>query len=381
MGTIVERQKKDGKPSFTAQIRKKRKGKVILNLVETFATRVAAKSWLNDRESDLNRKGGMERAVRAKARKSVSQCIDDYSAASPFGFGKSKAQMLSTLHRLEFGAKSIDDLTAADFIDLANNLLTGVQAPPIDPELDTPAHYTLKPRKPQTVNGYMVTLGTLIRYGGPICRVTMPVSEFEEAMRTLKHHRMVKKSDTRSRRPSLEELDKLMEFFYSRNQANPRIVPMHKVIAAAIFETHRQGAILSQKWDDYDQGNEQILIRNMKHPMQTDGNDMLLDIRKEAQSIINSMPRVDDRIFPYNRDVISRHFTDACKILGIEDLHFHDLRHEGISRLFEMGLTIPQAAQVSGHRSWQSLQRYTQIKHSGDKYANWKWWPMIAASS
>jgi hypothetical protein len=188
MGTIVERQKKDGKPSFTAQIRKKRKGKVILNLVETFATRVAAKSWLNDRESDLNRKGGMERAVRAKARKSVSQCIDDYSAASPFGFGKSKAQMLSTLHRLEFGAKSIDDLTAADFIDLANNLLTGVQAPPIDPELDTPAHYTLKPRKPQTVNGYMVTLGTLIRYGGPICRVTMPVSEFEEAMRTLKHH-------------------------------------------------------------------------------------------------------------------------------------------------------------------------------------------------
>ena len=330
MGTIVERQKKDGKPSFTAQIRKKRKGKVILNLVETFATRVAAKSWLNDRESDLNRKGGMERAVRAKARKSVSQCIDDYSAASPFGFGKSKAQMLSTLHRLEFGAKSIDDLTAADFIDLANNLLTGVQAPPIDPELDTPAHYTLKPRKPQTVNGYMVTLGTLIRYGGPICRVTMPVSEFEEAMRTLKHYRMVKKSDTRSRRPSLEELDKLIEFFYSRNQANPRIVPMHKVIAAAIFETHRQGAILSQKWDDYDQGNEQIMIRNMKHPMQTDGNDMLLDIRKEAQSIIDSMPRVDDRIFPYNRDVISRHFTDACKILGIEDLHFHDLRHEGI---------------------------------------------------
>mgnify|MGYP000070697013 CR=1 FL=1 len=216
MGTIVERQKKDGKPSFTAQIRKKRKGKVILNLVETFATRAAAKSWLNDRKSDLNRKGGMERAVRAKARKSVSRCIDDYSTASPFGFGKSKAQMLSTLHRLEFG----------------------VQAPPIDPKLDTPAHYTLKPRMPQTVNGYMVTLGTLIRYGGPICRATMPVSEFEEAMRTLKHHRMVKKSDTRSRRPSLEELDMLMEYFCSRHQANPRIVPMHKIIAAAIFETH-----------------------------------------------------------------------------------------------------------------------------------------------
>jgi hypothetical protein len=40
-------------------------------------------------------------------------------------------------------------------------------------------------------------------------------------------------------------------------------------------------------------------------------------------------------------------------------LHFHDLRHEGISRLFEMGRTIPQAASVSGHRSWASLQRYS----------------------
>ena len=143
MGTITERLKTNGKPSFTAQIRKKQKGKVILSLAETFATRAAAKSWLNDRESDLNRKGGMERAVRAKARKSVSQCIDDYSAASPYGFGKSKTQMLSTLNRLEFGAKSIDDLTAADFIDLANNLLMGVQASPIDPMLDTPSHYTL----------------------------------------------------------------------------------------------------------------------------------------------------------------------------------------------------------------------------------------------
>jgi hypothetical protein len=34
--------------------------------------------------------------------------------------------------------------------------------------------------------------------------------------------------------------------------------------------------------------------------------------------------------------------------LGIDDLHFHDLGHDGASRLFEMGSTIPQAASVSG---------------------------------
>ena len=80
-----------------------------------------------------------------------------------------------------------------------------------------------------------------------------------------------------------------------------------------------------------------------------------------------------ERIFPYSTDAISASFIRACKILAIDDLRFHDLRHEGISHLFETGRTIPQVAAVSGHRSWTSLKRYTDIRQSSDKYANWKW--------
>jgi integrase len=71
--------------------------------------------------------------------------------------------------------------------------------------------------------------------------------------------------------------------------------------------------------------------------------------------------------------------THASKFLEINDLHFHDLRHEGISRLFEMGCTIPQVAAVSGHRSWQSLQRYSHLRMSGDKFAGWTWWDKLEA--
>src|SRR5262245_47127893 len=85
------------------------------------------------------------------------------------------------------------------------------------------------------------------------------------------------------------------------------------------------------------------------------------------------MSRVDDRIFPFTTDAISAAWTRACQFLGIEDLHFHDLRHDGVSRLFEMGKTIPQAASVSGHRSWSSLKRYAHLRQTGDKYVNWKW--------
>ncbi|MBW6417037.1 site-specific integrase [Celeribacter sp. PS-C1] len=379
MGTITKRLKANGKPSYTAQIRKKKKGKIILNLVDTFASEQAAKSWMKRHEDALKKPGGLERAMKAKARKSVSDCISDYIAAPPDGFGKSKSQMLSYFQRLDFGASPIEELMAEDFVKLALDLLSGLQARPSDPKKDTPEHYTYTPRKPQTVNGYMVTLGTLIRFGGPICRVTMPLAEFEEAMRTLQHQRIVTKSAKRTRRPSLDELDVLMEHFVKTYQENPRSVPMHKIVAAAIFETHRQGAILAQTWADYDLENEEITIRNMKHPKQTKGNDMTLSIQEEARSIIASMPRTDDRIFPYNSDVVSRRFTDACKLLEIDDLHFHDLRHEGISRLFEMGLTIPQVAQISGHQSWQSLKRYSHLKQCGDEYEGWKWWEVAKA--
>lgn len=43
---------------------------------------------------------------------------------------------------------------------------------------------------------------------------------------------------------------------------------------------------------------------------------------------------------------------------GIEDLHFHDLRHEAISRFFELGLTVPEVASISGHRDIRMLMRY-----------------------
>jgi integrase len=111
----------------------------------------------------------------------------------------------------------------------------------------------------------------------------------------------------------------------------------------------------------------------MKHPGDKLGNDVWCDLTPEATAFIEAMPKREDRIFPYSTDAISAAFTRACKILEIDDLHFHDLRHEGISRLFELGQTISQVATISGHRSWQSLKRYSHLRQVGDKYAGWKW--------
>lgn len=150
-------------------------------------------------------------------------------------------------------------------------------------------------------------------------------------------------------------------------------MPMDELILFALFSTRRQDEICRLAWQDLDDEHSRILVRDMKNPGQKIGNDNWCDLPPQALSIIRRAPRQGIRIFPYSPSSISANFTRACKFLGIEDLHFHDLRHEGISRLFEIGYNIPHAAAVSGHRSWVSLKRYSHIRQSGDKYDGWKW--------
>jgi integrase len=55
-------------------------------------------------------------------------------------------------------------------------------------------------------------------------------------------------------------------------------------------------------------------------------------------------------------------FSDSYKKAGIEDLRFHDLRHEATSRFFEKGLNPMQVAAITGHKTLQMLKRYTHLK-------------------
>ena len=46
----------------------------------------------------------------------------------------------------------------------------------------------------------------------------------------------------------------------------------------------------------------------------------------------------------------------------ISDLHFHDLRHEAITLLFERGLSIAEVGAISGHKELRMLQRYVHLR-------------------
>jgi len=48
--------------------------------------------------------------------------------------------------------------------------------------------------------------------------------------------------------------------------------------------------------------------------------------------------------------------------LGMRDLRFHDLRHEAVSRLVEVGLSDQEVSAISGHKSMQMVKRYTHLR-------------------
>jgi integrase len=230
---------------------------------------------------------------------------------------------------------------------------------------------------PATVHQELCYLGTVIGNGAVVC-------ESEEAqrarlavtatMRVLRSGGVVADSERRDRRPSEEELRRLDEWFHDRPRSS---VPMMQIVLFAICTTMRVGEIVGPGgvvWEDFDKTQRQIWIRARKDPTTNDGRDDLVPLLsgpvKYLGEVVDpvaimlsqkSARRGVGRVFPYCENTVGQGFARATAALGIEDLRFHDLRHDGISRLFEAGYGIPEVAVVSGHRTWKNLQRYTHI--------------------
>ena len=346
MGSIIVRTRKDDSKGYTAHIVIKKGGKIVHRETQTFDRKQAANAWMVKREAELKRPGGLDR----KEDPPLSAAIDRFIEESKNAVLGTKAQVLKTIRNSDLGDIKCSELTSHALVSFARDLTKNVT--------------------PQTCGNYFSHLSNIFTVARPAWGYPLVRQEFDDALVVLKKLGLIHKGTERNRRPTLDELNRLMEHFGRVHEHRPSSVPMQKIVTFALFSTRRQEEITLIKWDDLD--GDRVLVRDMKHPGDKIGNNVYCELPPEALAIIQSMPRTKAEIFPYSTDAISAAFTRACRFLGIEDLRFHDLRHEGISRLFEMGRTIPQVATVSGHRSWTSLKRYTHIRQTGDKYAGWK---------
>lgn len=360
MGTIRERKRRDGSIAFLAEISIMRDRKVVHRESETFARRAMAAKWIKTREAILYKPGGLEAARTAAAQAAtLGDAIRRYRAESARTIGRTKAQVLRTLEGMPIADLPCGEIRSADLVALAHELGEG--------------------RTPATVGNYLSHLAAVFAIAQDAWGYPLDDAAMRSALRVTRRLGTVGRSRQRDRRPSLDELERLLEHFAAVRRRRPDSCPMVDVTLFALFSTRRQEEITRLAWADLDGDGARILVRDMKHPGQKIGNDQWCTLPDEALRILLAQPRTGPLAFPWSTDAISAAFTRACKLLAIEDLHFHDLRHEGISRLFEMGWNVPRVAAVSGHRSWQSLARYTHLRQTGDRYQGWGWSQVQAA--
>lgn len=162
-------------------------------------------------------------------------------------------------------------------------------------------------------------------------------------------------TNRRERRLRAGELDLIIQA--SNKTQNRLILP---VILFGLQTGLRRSEILAAKWADLEVENRALVVPKSKNghsrtiPLTREALALLQGLMGEEQTMRNS----EERIFPTTANALRLAWGRLLKRAGIEGLHFHDLRHEAISSFFELGLTAPEVALLSGHRDMRMLYRY-----------------------
>ena len=333
MATITKYKKKDGKFSYRAQIRINRKGTTYTES-ETFDTRVLAKTWITKREAELN----AQRVLKPKDKPlKVAKIIEDYMGQFGSNYGRSKNYDLARLLRYPLADHDISEITPQ--IIIAHCIERNKEA------------------KPQTVKNDVIWLKTAIKTMRAVQGFTFNLDVFDDAYETLWREKLIGKSEERQRRPTRQELWALSRYFSKRK----RSTPMLHIMWFAIYSARRLSEITRLEWADNNANNATGMVRDAKDPRKKKGNHKRFKYPRSAWKIVQRQPETSEFIFPYNPKTIGTNFDRACNLLGIVDLHFHDLRHEATSRLFERKLGIVDVQQITLHESWKTLQRYVNL--------------------
>jgi len=158
------------------------------------------------------------------------------------------------------------------------------------------------------------------------------------------------KDKARKRRVRQSEIDKLWAHFGSVVKTTRSYVPW--MFEFACETGMRLGEIANLEWADVNMEERWAFVAQSKNG---DSRHALLTLR--AVELLNGLPRTTSRVFPVNKGSVGTEFRDATKALGIEDLHFHDSRHEACTRL-SRSLAVMELARVIGHRNINELLTY-----------------------
>lgn len=271
---------------------------------------------------------------------SVGDLIDGYAQECNMG-GRTKQATHAMLKR-ELGSiplKRINSIHLRDFID--TRLKAGAGGVTIAADLSF--------------------FGAILKWGKHSRRMDLPTDLARDARRDLSARKVSTRSNERDREPTTAELEQLYAFWAANKR---QTIPMATLCAFALATAMRQDEICSIQLEDVNEEKRTVIIRDRKDPRRKEGNHQTVPLLPAAWALVEPILAVRKvgRVFPFQASSVSTAFSRACTKVGIANLHFHDLRHKATSDLFRLGLTIPQVALLTGHKTWTQLKRYTHTK-------------------
>jgi len=129
------------------------------------------------------------------------------------------------------------------------------------------------------------------------------------------------------------------------------------LIRLALLTGMRRSELIKLQWNDIDLEKQLIYLTDTKN-----GDNRQVPIFNHVKALLQEIEKDNGQLFPIKEHAVSVAFKRAVKRSGRVDISFHTLRHEAITRFFEKGLSIPEVASISGHKSWAMLRRYTHLQ-------------------
>lgn len=185
------------------------------------------------------------------------------------------------------------------------------------------------------------------------------LAAMEAAKHFLTKAEIIGKGNIRTRIATEDELDRLLSYFDAENKRGRNEVDMVPVILFGLVSTRRRGEVCRILRSDIDWEKMTYMVRDMKHPTKKVGNHGTFALLPELVEIIKTLPVIEgeDRLFPYNGNVVGQKYCAAKKALGIVDLRLHDNRRAAITKWLAILKSPHRVKLISGHKTTQMIER------------------------
>jgi len=348
MGTIFERADNAGKPTY--QVRIRRKG--FPHLSRHFPTRDNAEQWMLAAEAAL-----LSSLAAAKQAHPLPQIPPEPQTEAPEEPPEQRlvvADLLKRYEAVETPKKKGASVEAIRLRALMKTPLALIRVGELTQrDLREWRDKRLKTVAGSTVNRDLNLLNAVLKLALQEWDIAVPKSVFNGIRRP-------KNPPPRDRRLSAKEEAALYAAI-----ADTRGGYLRTIVELALETGMRQSELVGLEWERVNLPKRTI---RLMEGATKNGHGRAVPLSPRAIEILEGIApqsRQRKRVFPaLTGEAVKRSFIRSCKRAKLKDFHFHDLRHEATSRLFEKGLNVAEVASITGHKDTRMLMRYTHLDAS-----------------